>query len=170
MNNTACCWFPTSSNILILPSQFWQIRFESYWLHCSKCRILVLLRYTVYGTYMHLRHTWKHHQLRNSVLMPCDNERVSTGHLVLPRILSPASPRILLLPDVFLLSNKIRSDAGWCGVMRGNLQNVVNQEVAYHKVTDQVARALPYGNVNNQDGAHQTEWTERDTQTEWDTQ
>ena len=44
-NSTACCWFPTSSNILILPSQFWQIRFESYWLHCSKCRILVLLRY-----------------------------------------------------------------------------------------------------------------------------
>ena len=44
-NYTACCWFPTSSNILILPSQFWQIRFESYWLHCSKCRILVLLRY-----------------------------------------------------------------------------------------------------------------------------
>ena len=40
---TACCWFPTSSNILIFPSQFWQIRFESYWLHCSKCRILVLL-------------------------------------------------------------------------------------------------------------------------------
>ena len=44
-NYTACCWFPTSSNILILPSQFWQIRFESYWLHSSKCRILVLLRY-----------------------------------------------------------------------------------------------------------------------------
>ena len=44
-NYTACCWFPTSSNILILPSQFWQIRFESYWLHCSKCRILVRLRY-----------------------------------------------------------------------------------------------------------------------------
>ena len=45
-NYTACCWFPTSSNILILPSQFWQIRFESYWSHCSKCRILdVLLRY-----------------------------------------------------------------------------------------------------------------------------
>ena len=41
-NYTACCWFSTSSNILILPSQFWQIRFESYWLHCSKCRILVL--------------------------------------------------------------------------------------------------------------------------------
>ena len=41
----ACCWFPTSNNIWILPSQFWQIRFESYWLHCSKCRILVLLRY-----------------------------------------------------------------------------------------------------------------------------
>ena len=41
---TACCWFPTFSNILILPSQFWQIGFESYWLHCSKCRILVLLR------------------------------------------------------------------------------------------------------------------------------
>ena len=32
---TACCWFPTSSNVLILPSQFWQIRFESCWLHCS---------------------------------------------------------------------------------------------------------------------------------------
>ena len=44
-NYTACCWFPASNNILILPSQFWQIRFESYWLHCSKCRILVLLRY-----------------------------------------------------------------------------------------------------------------------------
>ena len=44
-NYTACCWFPTSSNILILSSQFWQIRFESCWLHCLKCRILVLLRY-----------------------------------------------------------------------------------------------------------------------------
>ena len=51
-NYTACCWFPTSSNILILPSQFWQIRFESYWLHCSKCRILVLLRYL--GSKLHL--------------------------------------------------------------------------------------------------------------------
>ena len=47
---TACCWFPTSSNILILPSLFWQIRFESYWLHCSKCRILVLF------TVLHLQH------------------------------------------------------------------------------------------------------------------
>ena len=44
-NYTACCWFPTSSNILILPSQFWQIGFESCWLHCSKCRILVISRY-----------------------------------------------------------------------------------------------------------------------------
>ena len=44
-NYIACCWFPTSSNILILPSQLWQIRFESCWLHCSKCRILVFLRY-----------------------------------------------------------------------------------------------------------------------------
>ena len=44
-NYTESGWFPTSSNNLILPSQFWQIRFESYWLHCSKCRILVLLRY-----------------------------------------------------------------------------------------------------------------------------
>ena len=44
-NYTACCWFPTSSNILTLPSQFWQIRFERCWLHCSKCRILVCLRY-----------------------------------------------------------------------------------------------------------------------------
>ena len=34
-NYAACCWFPTSSNILILPSQFWQIRFKSYWLHQS---------------------------------------------------------------------------------------------------------------------------------------
>ena len=40
----ASCWFPKSSNSLIHPSQFWQIRFESYWSHCSKCRILVLLR------------------------------------------------------------------------------------------------------------------------------
>ena len=46
-NYTACCWFPTSSNILILPSQFWQIGFESCWLYCSKCRILVFLRYNV---------------------------------------------------------------------------------------------------------------------------
>ena len=49
-NYTACCWFPTSSNILILPSQFWQIRFESCWLHCSKRRILVRLRYP-FGTF-----------------------------------------------------------------------------------------------------------------------
>ena len=35
------------AKLLILPSQFWQIRFESCWLHCSKCRILVLLRYLV---------------------------------------------------------------------------------------------------------------------------
>ena len=47
-NYTACCWFPTCSSILILPSQFWQIRFESCWLQCSKCRILVLLRYLLY--------------------------------------------------------------------------------------------------------------------------
>ena len=47
-NYTACCWFPTSSNILKLPSQFWHIRFESCWLHFSKCRILVFLRYFVY--------------------------------------------------------------------------------------------------------------------------
>ena len=32
-NYAACCWFPTSNNILILSSQFWQIRFESCWLH-----------------------------------------------------------------------------------------------------------------------------------------
>ena len=49
-NYTACCWFPTSNNILILLSQFWQIRFESYWLHCSKCRLLVLLRYYIVST------------------------------------------------------------------------------------------------------------------------
>ena len=48
-NYTACCWFPTSSNIVILPSQFWQIRFERlHWLHCWKCRILVLLRYITF--------------------------------------------------------------------------------------------------------------------------
>ena len=41
-------------------------------------------------------------------------ERVSTGHLISPRILSPASPRILLLRDVFLLSDKICGDAGSC--------------------------------------------------------
>ena len=50
-NYTACCWFPTSSNILILPSQFWQIRFESYWLQSWKCRILVLLRYNSKGAH-----------------------------------------------------------------------------------------------------------------------
>ena len=41
-NYTTCRWFPTSNNILILPSQFWKIRFESCWLHCSKCQILLL--------------------------------------------------------------------------------------------------------------------------------
>ena len=51
-NYTACCWFPTSSNILILPSQFWQIRFESYWLHCSKCRIY----WCFYGTTASISH------------------------------------------------------------------------------------------------------------------
>ena len=50
---TACCWFPTSSNILILPSQFWQIGFESYWLHCWKCRILVLLWYIFFWNKIH---------------------------------------------------------------------------------------------------------------------
>ena len=44
-NYTACCWFPTSSNSLILTSQFWQFGFESCWVHCSKCRILVFLWY-----------------------------------------------------------------------------------------------------------------------------
>ena len=48
--------------------------------------------------------------LKLQQLLKVFNERVSTGHLVLPRILSPASPRILLLPDVFLLSNKIRGN------------------------------------------------------------
>ena len=57
-NYTACCWFPTSSNISILPSQFWQIRFESCWLHCSKCRILVLLRYVkIKGIYTLVCHS-----------------------------------------------------------------------------------------------------------------
>ena len=57
-NYTAYWWFPTSSNILILPPQFWQIRFESYWLLCSKCRILVLLRYMMmmYMYYQFLKH------------------------------------------------------------------------------------------------------------------
>ena len=46
----------------------------------------------------------------------------------------PASPRILLLPDVFLLSNKIRGDAGGdARELAFFLQNAVNQEVAYHK-------------------------------------
>ena len=72
-NYTACCWFPTSSNILILPSQFWQIGFESCWLHCSKCRILVLLWYILLGChgneqiwaalgYMYEASTHKNHQ------------------------------------------------------------------------------------------------------------
>ena len=46
-NYTACCWFPTPSNILILPSQFWQIRFECYWSCCSKCQIPVFLWYKI---------------------------------------------------------------------------------------------------------------------------
>ena len=50
-NYTACCWFPTSSNILILPSQFWQIMFESCWLHCSKCWIQMY--WCFYGTFLY---------------------------------------------------------------------------------------------------------------------
>ena len=65
-NYAACCWFPTSSNILILPSQFWQIRFESYWLHCSKCRILVLLRYLyIHGTMNKLLDTYRPEEYLN---------------------------------------------------------------------------------------------------------
>ena len=51
---------------------------------------------------------------RGFTSVACLSKRVSTGHLVSPRILSPASPRILLLRDVFLLSDKIRGDAGSC--------------------------------------------------------
>ena len=65
-NYTACCWFPMSSNILILPSQFWQIRFESFWLHCSKCRILVLLRYI---SCVDIRLCFHHEDLRNQELI-----------------------------------------------------------------------------------------------------
>ena len=63
-NYTACCWFSTSSNILILPSQFWQIRYESCWLYSSKCRILVVLRYM------------KNKQIQNYVyvLLYCEEE------------------------------------------------------------------------------------------------
>ena len=45
-NYTACCWFPTSSNILILPSQFWQIRFESY----TDCTVQSAEYWCFYGT------------------------------------------------------------------------------------------------------------------------
>ena len=46
-NYTACCWFPTSSNISIHQSQFWQIRFESdftvpsaeYWCSYGTCKL-----------------------------------------------------------------------------------------------------------------------------------
>ena len=57
--HTACCWFPTSSNMLILPSQFWQIRFESCWLHCSKCRITgaFTVNYTLAHTHTLYWHT-----------------------------------------------------------------------------------------------------------------
>ena len=75
-NYTGCCWFPTSSNILILPSQFWQIEFESYWLHCSKCWILVFLRYIVwpwpYLPERELHSVWQTF-VRNSKLM-CDKD------------------------------------------------------------------------------------------------
>ena len=82
-NYTACCWFPTSSNILILPSQFWQIRFESCWLHCSKCRILVLLRY-FYNTHntlqgMSLCTVRKERLWRNTVQVHDVIEIIRTG-------------------------------------------------------------------------------------------
>ena len=58
---------PTSSNILILPSQFWQIRFKSCWLHCSKCRILVLLRYMYYPV---------------CIIMPKVHARINIEHIM----------------------------------------------------------------------------------------
>ena len=70
-NYTACCWFPTSSNILILPSQFWKIRFESCWLHCSKCRILVLLRYMVCIYCLEEVHTYKLH-VNDNIFPKCN--------------------------------------------------------------------------------------------------
>ena len=41
--------------------------------------------------------------------------------------------------------------------MRGNLQNAVNQAVAYHKSTRSGRARTALWAVNNQDGAHQTE-------------
>ena len=57
---------PTSSNILILPSQFWQIRFEScWWLHCSKCQILVLLWYIIHVIQVQVYLLWAIPQLKS---------------------------------------------------------------------------------------------------------
>ena len=74
-NYTACCWFPTYNNILILPSQFWQISFESYWSHCSKCRILVLLRYKWGDNKMKESLMLLHQRLQNKLQHTGDLER-----------------------------------------------------------------------------------------------
>ena len=71
-NCTACCWFPTSSNILLLPSQFWQIGFESYRLHCSKCRILVLFSFWLPVLYfLQIQNFELHHLFFFSNLFSC---------------------------------------------------------------------------------------------------
>ena len=44
-NYTACCWFPTSSNILTLPSQIWQIR-----LKVADCTVQSAEYWCIYGT------------------------------------------------------------------------------------------------------------------------
>ena len=49
-NYTACCWFPTSSNILILPSQFWQSS-----LKVADCTVQSAEYWCFYGTHLY---TW----------------------------------------------------------------------------------------------------------------
>ena len=69
-NYTACCGFPTSTNILILPSQFWQIGFESYCLYCSKCRIL-------HGAFTVLTFATQVHKCRH-----CNRISVFSSHIL----------------------------------------------------------------------------------------
>ena len=87
-NYTARCLCPTSSNILILPSQFWQIRFESCWLHCSKCWILVFLRYLNCHTLVYFIFTEKYPMLALKHIIFPGAVGVRSGHVCMHHSIS----------------------------------------------------------------------------------
>ena len=96
---TACCWFSYISNISILPSQFWQISFESYWVCLHGLESRSERRFgtwfkTWLGSWFELRaFTWATNALSNH-----DQElRTASDILLLLR-----SPRALIDPCAYV--------------------------------------------------------------------